>query len=152
MKLRCQICFEFIATVDKVKLAYPMYGFMFTSVDPHHGMPDPFPPSAEWEHFKCPYGTHRPMISDNEIQTDEGLITVKQLIKREDISTERTVKTRESVKKNTEDVPVRGVREGIQDGKGKGRMPEAFACETCGKEFSKEINLKRHKVMAHKGV
>jgi hypothetical protein len=149
MKLRCQICFEWIATVSKT-LAYPMNGMMFTSVDPHHGFPAPFPDSATWEYMRCPYGNHRPMIKDDEIQTDEGLISAK--IKREDFSTERTVKKREPIKKNTEDLHVRGVQQGIQDRKGKGRLPEASRCEICGKEFDKEINLSRHKRMAHKGV
>jgi hypothetical protein len=156
MKLRCQICFEWIAEVDKKTLAYPMNGTMFTSVDPHHGFPAPFPASATWEHMRCPYGSHRPFIKDDEIQTDEGLIAVKT-VKREDFSTERTVKKREPIKKNTEDVHVRGVQQGIQDRKGKGRVPgkskaEVFTCETCEKEFDKEINLSRHKRMAHKGV
>jgi hypothetical protein len=155
MKLRCQICFEWISEVDKKALAYPMNGTMFTSVDPHHGFEPPFTPAQVWDDFRCPYGPHRPMIKDDEIQTDEGLISAK--IKREDFSTERTVKKREPIKKNTEDLHVRGVQQGIQDRKGKGRVPgkskaEVFTCETCQKEFKEEINLSRHKRMAHKGV
>jgi hypothetical protein len=152
MKLRCQICFEWIGTVDNETLAYPMRGFMFKSVDPHHGYEPPFPAGAEWEDFRCTHGPHRPMIKDNEIQTDEGMISVTHVpreaqgargplatvgaaavLKREDISTERTVKNREPIKIGTE-------------------RKEGYACETCQKEFQKEINLRRHKVMAHKGV
>jgi hypothetical protein len=155
MKVKCEICFEFIAEVSRSFLSYPMTGAMFKSPDTHHGVEPPFLVQQTWEDFRCPYGNHRPFIKDDEIQTDEGLISVK--IKREDLSTERTVKKREPIKKNTEDLHVRGVQQGIQDGKGKGRVPgkgktEVFTCEICGKEFDKEINLSRHKRMAHKGV
>jgi hypothetical protein len=89
-----------------------------------------------WEDFRCPYGPHRPMIKDDEIQTDEGLISAK--IKREDFSTERTVKKRGPIKDGT--------------GSKKESSKKGYACETCQKEFEKEINLSRHKRMAHKGV
>jgi hypothetical protein len=136
MKLRCQICFEWISEVDKKALAYPMNGTMFKSVDTHHGIAPPFTPALVWEDFRCPYGPHRPMIKDDEIQTDEGLISAK--IKREDFSTERTVKKRGPIKDGT--------------GSKKESSKKGYACETCQKEFEKEINLSRHKRMAHKGV
>jgi hypothetical protein len=89
MKLRCQICGEWIGAVDKKSLAYPMNGTMFTSVDPHHGFEPPFTPAQVWEDFRCPYGPHRPMIKDNEIQTDEGLI----LLSGRDILSRKTLRT-----------------------------------------------------------
>jgi hypothetical protein len=183
MRVRCQICFEWIAEVSRSFLSYPMTGAMFKSPDTHHGVEPPFPVSATWEHMRCPYGAHRPFIKDDEIQTDEGMITLPKdgsrlvykvereiltatappplkmtkALNRKDFSTERTVKKRELIKEDAEDVHVRGVRQGIQDSKGKGRVPgkgkaEVFTCETCEKEFDKEINLNRHKRMAHKGV
>ena len=163
MKLRCQICGEWIAVVDEKALAYPMRGSMFKSVDPHHGVEAPFPPSADWEFMKCPWGPHRPMIKDNEIATDQGVIVVWP--KERDLTpgkkykvdatidkdgaraTIKEVKS-ESIKDGTEDVRVRGVQQGVQDGKGAGRV----SCEICGKEYDKEINLSRHKSMAHKGA
>jgi hypothetical protein len=165
MRVRCQICFEWISEASRSFLSYPMTGAMFKSPDTHHGVEPPFLVQQTWEDFRCPYGNHRPFIKDDEIQTDEGLITLprdgsslvykKPEIKREDISTERTVKKRELIKEDAEDVHVRGVRQGIQDSKGKGRVPgkgkaEVFTCETCEKEFDKEINLNRHKRMAHR--
>lgn len=180
MKARCQICGEWFAEVSTSFLSYPLTGAMFKSKDPFHDFPAPFPPHVTWEDFRCPYGNHRPLIKDDEIQTDQGLITLKkdgssahvplpgaapvfvdreihifteqttvemaETMDRKNWSTERTVKKREPVKKSTKDVHVRSVREGIQDGKGKGRL----RCESCGKEFDKEINLNRHKRMAHK--
>jgi hypothetical protein len=154
MKLRCQICFEWISEVDKKALAYPMNGTMFKSVDTHHGIAPPFTPAQVWEDFRCPYGPHRPMIKDDEIQTDEGLIVVtvrgvlvatptppiemSEQMDRKDFNTERTVKKRGPIKDGT--------------GSKKESSKKGYACETCQKEFEKEINLSRHKRMAHKGV
>lgn len=149
MKLRCQICGEWIAVVDEKALAYPMRGSMFKSVDPHHGVEAPFPPSADWEFMKCPWGPHRPMIKDNEIATDQGVIVVWP--KERDLTPGKKYKVDATIDKD-------GARATIKEVKSEptkeraARKSKVFTCEVCGKEYDKEINLSRHKSMAHKGA
>lgn len=125
MKVQCQICFEWIAEVSKSDLSYPTTGAMFKSIDSHHGYPDPFPHNLTWEDFKCPYGQHRPFIKDNEIMTDQGIITLE---------------------KDGSPIQAPGKEE-----KDEGQKEESgYTCETCEKVFQKEISLKQHVRMAHK--
>jgi hypothetical protein len=73
-KCKCQICDEIYAVIDIDEIKYPINGSMFKSVDPAHGVPDPFYPGAEFEYMRCPFGQHRPMIMPNTILLDNGMI------------------------------------------------------------------------------
>ena len=76
-KAICQICGEVFAVVKPYTLSYPLDGGMFLSPDSAHGVAAPFFPGTPWEDFRCPYGrTHRPMVKDNEIWTDEGMLII----------------------------------------------------------------------------
>jgi hypothetical protein len=65
----CAICFERISQADPDELCVPLMGSMFKSPDPHHGVPDPFPPDQTWEDFKCPVCRHRPFIDPGQVLT-----------------------------------------------------------------------------------
>jgi hypothetical protein len=74
MNVICQICAETIGIVSREDLSFPMRGLMFKSPDPFHGFAPPFPPEAEWESMKCPYGPHGPFLDIDRILTDEGIV------------------------------------------------------------------------------
>lgn len=76
MKIVCQICLETIALADPKTLALPLMGSMFTSPDQFHGVPDPFPPSVDWEAMRCPWCRNRPFLAEDAVLTDEGLYRV----------------------------------------------------------------------------
>jgi hypothetical protein len=67
---------EFIATIESARLFYPMDGTMFTSVDPYHGVPDPFHPTMNWETMRCPHCRMRPFVADDVIKTSIGMMAV----------------------------------------------------------------------------
>lgn len=76
-KAICQICGYEFAAVNLNTLSFPLDGRMFLSPDPTHGVPDPIPPGTPWVDFRCPIGrTHRPIIRDNRIWTDEGMVII----------------------------------------------------------------------------
>jgi hypothetical protein len=116
-----------------------MTGDMFTSIDEFHGFPRMI--GNTWLELKCLYGAHGPMFVDNEILTDEGLIVLpldgskpnyEEKPNESDqgtAHTERKVTSKEGSKEDGE---------------------KRYACEVCEKTFTKEINLTRHKAMAHK--
>ena len=64
-RVKCEICQEVIATIDLLTINAPIYGWMFTSPDPFHGYPDPFPPDVPWEFMKCPHCRNRPFLADD---------------------------------------------------------------------------------------
>jgi hypothetical protein len=140
MRVQCEICFEFIAQASQSFLSYPMTGAMFTSIDPFHGMPDPFPASLHWDDFRCPYGAHRPFTQDDMIMTDEGAIVLPRDGSKAVPAIYKTIKIKEE--------PDEPVENGISEAQGK--EEEGFKCETCQKVFPQEINMKRHARMAHK--
>jgi hypothetical protein len=69
----CEICFSKIAIADTDTLYLPLTGTMFSSPDPFHEVPAPFPPSANWEFMRCPMGNHRPFIRPDLIPFDVGV-------------------------------------------------------------------------------
>lgn len=74
----CELCGERIAQTTLESLSYPVKGSMFTSVDPVHGVPDPWQPYEQWvDELRCPYGrNHRFMTRDNKVLTDKGLVVI----------------------------------------------------------------------------
>lgn len=77
LKVKCQICGEYIGVTSLEALAIPIMGHMFKSLDALHGVPDPWQPWEEWVDMRCPYGRiHRAMIVDNIVQTDKGMVRV----------------------------------------------------------------------------
>lgn len=76
MKLKCELCSEYIGEVDEKTLRLPLVSEMFGSPDPAHGLPAPFNPGLSWEYFHCPCGPHNPIILPDRILTDEGYVKV----------------------------------------------------------------------------
>lgn len=77
LEVICSVCRERIGKVSSLSLAYPLQGSMIESPDKEHGVPDPFPPEADWEHMLCPMGrNHRPFFDDNKILTDKGMLII----------------------------------------------------------------------------
>jgi hypothetical protein len=171
MKVRCDICFETIAEVSRSFLSFPMTGAMFKSPDPHHGFSDPFPTSAHWDDFRCPYGNHRPFINIDSIMTDEGVLVLPLDGSKSHFQFEEQVKepltTPMADLINTTNKYIVGInkqkkevqderkttgelRDGRKESKEAKGREEKHTCEVCKKEFEKEINLKRHARMAHK--
>lgn len=77
LEVICSVCRERIGRVSSLSLSYPLQGSMIESPDKAHGVPDPFPPEADWEHLLCPHGrNHRPFFDDNKILTDKGTLII----------------------------------------------------------------------------
>ncbi len=64
--VRCEICMQIIARVNMEHFEAPMTGKIFLSKDAKHGYPDPFPPTLDWMHMKCPYCNWRPFLHDHK--------------------------------------------------------------------------------------
>jgi len=171
VKVICQICAEEIGDTHLRDLRYPMSGAMFTTLDPVHGMPPPFDASLDWENFRCPYGRmHRPMVADNQVLTDEGIVVLPRdggqayidprantevgrdsiadrMIQVSDEDAERIA--RETIKQESGNGKAEEEQrepEDDQPGEGKAETP----CPECGKGFENELNMKRHQKMAHR--
>lgn len=130
MKLICEICSDVIAEVLVDKLKFPMTGDMFDSPDKWHGLDAPFPKDARWEDFR--HFAHRPMIEPEYLLTDEGIISLPldgSYFRREE-ETDEHVENRISQETSEEE-------------------SSKEACEVCGKTFTKEVNLKRHRAAVH---
>lgn len=65
VRVRCDMCQEIIATLDRAAANLPLMGSMFSSADPHHGLPDPFPPDQEWLYMQCPHCHARPFTAED---------------------------------------------------------------------------------------
>lgn len=77
LEVICSVCRERIGRVSSLSLSYPLQGSMIESPDKAHGVPDPFPPEADWEHMLCPHArNHRPFFDDNKILTDKGTLII----------------------------------------------------------------------------
>lgn len=61
-RIRCEICQEVIATIDKATIEAPIRGDMFDSPDPGHGFLPPFGPDANLDSMFCPYCLKRPFL------------------------------------------------------------------------------------------
>jgi hypothetical protein len=73
------LCEEIIAETTLEELSYPMRGSMFRSPDKSHGIPDPWLAYEEWADMRCPYSrTHRPMVNDDVIRTDAGMVRLSK--------------------------------------------------------------------------
>jgi|GEM_PF-1130609 len=148
--LQCEICMEFIATIESARLFYPMDGTMFTSVDPYHGVPDPFHPTMNWETMRCPHCRMRPFVADDVIKTSIGMMAVPIRGEATEVATppltatpkvtakkkptKVSTKVEESAPENAEDNPLSA--EEI--------LP--FVCEKCGKAFERKNQLQGHKM------
>lgn len=143
MKVQCEICFEWIAIIEKGFFSYPMTGAMFQSIDPHHGFPPPFPTSATWEDFRCPYGQHRPFIRQDSVLTDQGRVDLE--LDGSPLKIKMATVVTDDIKTKLQEV-VNGTKEESQK-----EAEEGYTCQECGKAFKKEMNLKKHVKMAHKG-
>ncbi len=67
----CEICFEIIARVNMEDFEVPMVGKIFLSKDAKHNYPDPFPPTLDWMHMKCPYCRWRPFLHQHKFINDK---------------------------------------------------------------------------------
>jgi hypothetical protein len=65
VRIRCEMCQEIIATIDRNTIEAPIFGSMFESPDTAHGIPAPFHESLEWEAMRCPICRTRPFIADD---------------------------------------------------------------------------------------
>lgn len=171
MKVICQICGEKIGDTHLRDLRYPMTGAMFTTMDPVHQVPPPFHWSLTWEDFRCPYGRmHRPMVVDNQVLTDEGIVVLPRDGDQAYIDPRASTEVgRESIADRviriSDEDAERIARETIKQESGNGKAEEEqrkqedeqsvegkaeIPCPVCGKGFENELNMKRHQRMAHK--
>jgi hypothetical protein len=65
VRIRCEICQEIIATIDRNTIEAPIEGWMFESPDFIHQIPDPFHHSLTWETMRCPVCQKRPFFADD---------------------------------------------------------------------------------------
>lgn len=176
----CDICYEFVATVDTDRLVYPLSGSMFKSPDPAHGMPDPFDPGAIWEFLWCPYSnkTHRITSDPGSFMTDgRARYRVPSYAEFESMRTKKAAEPKEVVEEEVNavsespEVIEQAIQEAAQppvhdlppdmDGD-KPAMREApkpdktpapvvgFPCRICGKVIKTELSLASHMARAHK--
>lgn len=95
LKLICNTCFEVVAIVDTDKFFYPATGSMFKSPDTKHGLPDPFPPGATWEEWRCPYSGspgHRISPGPDAVMLENRALyripTYEEVVSRRDVQAE----------------------------------------------------------------
>lgn len=81
----CEVCNTKIGLVDAEKLATPMRGDMFKSLDPAHGRPAPFHPEAGFRELFCPYCRRRAMYEPDQITTQHGKLKVYSYKQKEKI-------------------------------------------------------------------
>lgn len=127
MKVRCEICNELIGTVDTLLIEAPFTGKDFGSIDPAHGVPQPFHNILTWVDMRCPYGPHRPFLSPNRLLLEGG-----QYLE---------LNGRGSPPSPSAEDGVAGLP---------GPPPSALSCPVCGKECGSQIGLVSHMKRKHK--
>lgn len=129
MKVRCEICNELIGTVDTLLIEAPFTGKDFGSIDPAHGVPQPFHNILTWVDMRCPYGPHRPFVSPDRILLEGGDYLELGRV-----------------------TPPSSAMEGSEAA----ALPDAAAppstksCPVCGKECGSQIGLVSHMKRKHK--
>ena len=179
-KVICQICDEVIALAQVDALSYPFNGSMFRTPDPAHDVPAPFHPSLEWADFRCPHGrNHRPIVKDDRIWTDEGMLVLPRdgsfpyltdepnvidrdsiydrVIMMPDDDAERLVREQMSKSKGDNDVQTDRENEETTDEEPVEKPQKEIAdlnntswiCPACGKGFKTQQALAAHIGKAH---
>jgi hypothetical protein len=69
--VRCDVCHNKVARIDTETIATPLKGYMFSSIDPARGYPDPWDPRADWTYLDCPYGPHRAFNYKNKLMLED---------------------------------------------------------------------------------
>jgi len=132
MKIVCQICNEHISNADPLTLHLPMSGAMFASPDPWHGFAPPFPAGTEWLDMKCPYGNHRPFITEDEVLTEDGIY---KLPLAPATGPDESAGRIDTALPDKEPEPTESTE--VQQG-------QPFTCSICGREAKSNAGLSAH--------
>jgi Zinc finger, C2H2 type. len=134
MKVICEICNEYIATVNLEDVSVPMLGSMFKTPDDFHGYDPPFLPDTTWEDMRCGYCNQRPFTERDGFLTDEGYIKIQPKIVEASAIPPSVLEEFE--------VKVDNVKVELES--------NAFVCEVCGKICKGKAALGAH-MRVHKG-
>ena len=154
VKVKCDICFEIIGTIDTDTIKLPLKASMFLSPDPWHGFDPPFLPGQVWEDFRCPYGrVHRPFIVENRLWLEDGtrLDPARPWAVNPDLPEEMTQRIRplaDVALNDSKETPVEESEE-VEELIPLGSYPPATVCHICGKECKHSQALKWH-MKSHK--
>lgn len=129
--VKCEICTHNLGFINEARVGVPITGGMFTSPDPIHGFPDPFPPSIDWIDMRCPMCRKRPFLKDYGVHLSNG-----------EFVDFRTKWERETEKK--------GMLAEIQEQK-EPEPPEGteLKCPVCGKQYKRQKYFEDHMAKGH---